>query len=75
MGAAYSLKEAEQVQDRVNYWERKLKYARTMLDKYKKKLKYHITRAEKIQQEQAAKPQGMTPQDFYKLAQTGDQES
>lgn len=70
-GASHSLKKAEDVQERVDHWEKKSSYAKNMLKKYQAKLKYHTTRVDKLTRQQAEKPQGMTPEEFYKLSPVG----
>lgn len=70
VGAAGSLKKAEAAQDKVHYWERKVKHATTMLRKYRKLLKYHANRGERLNAEEAAKleqTQGMTVEEFLKI--------
>ncbi len=69
-GAVRSLKKAEYAQEKVHYWERKLKYATTMLKKWRKQLNYHANRGDKLRAEEAValeNNQGMTVEDFLKM--------
>jgi hypothetical protein len=75
-GAAGSLKKAEYAQEKVHYLERKIKYANTMLRKWKKQLRYHSSRGERLQAEEATalESRGMTVEDFYKGQGEGEEQ-
>lgn len=76
VGAGAALKKAEFAQDKVNFWEAKLKKAETMLKKWKGKLRYHETRGEKLHKVEAEalqNQQGMTVEEFLKLPPVNEQ--
>jgi len=57
-GAGLALQKAEKCQEKVNEWEAKVKKANTILKKWKRLLRYHEQRAEKLQIEWAKSLQG-----------------
>lgn len=75
VGAEAALQNAELAQERVHYWERKLKYATTMLKKWRRKLNYHASRGDKLAKQEAEAAQArqsMTAEEFAKLPPVGD---
>lgn len=69
-GAASAMQKAEYAQEKVHEWERKSKLAKTMLKKWKKQLKYHSTRGDKLHTaavESREQTQGMTVEEFLKM--------
>lgn len=72
-GAAGAMKKAEFAQEKVHYWESRVKRATTMLKKWQRQLRYHSNRGEKLKTEEATalESRGMTVEDFYKQTEEG----
>jgi hypothetical protein len=70
-GAAASMEKAEYAQEKVHYWERKLKLATTKLKLWKRQLAYHSNRGDKLA---SAAGSGMSIKDFYKQVEEEGEE-